>query len=385
MVSWWLLLVVILFFVSAFIASEQWQQKLAIRKCKLEKSHLEELAKQKSQGFPWLAEAYAEYFYLVDLKMARYLGYKKHPARKSAEVVKMIAAQRRIAEKLHRILKYKLEYYENLFPWLVDFGEDGIDDLIKQTIEKIQTGEKGVEEPADQVNIYTTDGERGAVSKGKLSKQELFQRALDRYWQKKKTRWEIGRDYERYVGYLYEKRGYSVYYQGIIEGFEDLGRDLIVVKGNDIEIVQCKYWAQEKTIHEKHVFQLFGTTVEYWVKNMAKQNSAQPSLFPELLRQDKIKPTFITSAKLSEKAREFAKVLHVDVKENFLLQHYPCIKCNISMRNGEKIYHLPFDQQYDRTLIKEEKNERYVETVKEAEALVFRRAFRWHGPDNSQG
>ena len=346
---------------------------------KPQKMHLELLAKQKSQGFPWLAEAYAAYFYLCDLEIADYLEKKKHPARKSAEVVREVAGQRRIAERLYRILKYKLEYYERLFPWLVDFGEEDIDDLIKQSIERMQRGGKPIEELQDAVEIYTTDGEREAALKKKLSKQELFQRALDRYWQKKKTRWEIGRAYERYIGYLYEKRGYSVYYQGIIEGFEDLGRDLVVIKGDDTEIIQCKYWSQEKTIHEKHIFQLFGTTVEYWVKNVAKQNTGQPNKLPELLWQDRIKPTFITSTKLSEKAREFAEVLQVHVEENFPLEHYPCIKCNVSMRNGEKIYHLPFDQQYDRALIKEEKNECYVETVKEAEALGFRRAFRWRG------
>jgi hypothetical protein len=51
----------------------------------------------------------------------------------------------------------------------------------------------------------------------------------------------------------------------------------------------------------------------------------------------------------------------------------------VSRKDGIKIYHLPFDQQYDRTIIEEERNERYVETVKEAEALGFRRAFRWKG------
>ena len=59
--------------------------------------------------------------------------------------------------------------------------------------------------------------------------------------------------------------------------------------------------------------------------------------------------------------------------------NYPCIKCNVSMRNGEKTYHLPFDQQYDKTKILEEKNERDASTCKEAEALGFRRTFRWLG------
>jgi len=362
-------------------------QKLTIEKAaeiqKLyaeQKADLEEMATEKSKGFPWLARAYADYLYLLDIKTAEYLKHKSHPARTASETVRETATKRRKAEELYRILKYKLEYYENLFPWLVDFGEEDIDDLIKQ----ILTGDKEQEEPEDAVSVYTTPGERKATSMGKLSRQELFQRALDRYWQKKKTRWEIGRDYERYVGYLYEKDGFSVYYQGIVEGFGDLGRDLIVTKGNSIEIIQCKYWSQDKMIHEKHIFQLFGTTVEYWIKSMAKQNSPHLAMFPELLKQDRVKPVFYTSTKLSEKAKEFAEVLQVHVKENFPLQQYPCIKCNISMRNNEKIYHLPFDQQYDRTLIKEEKNEYYVKTVKEAEAKGFRRAFRWHGLDNKE-
>ena len=58
--------------------------------------------------------------------------------------------------------------------------------------------------------------------------------------------------------------------------------------------------------------------------------------------------------------------------ENVPFRPYPIIKCNISLRDGSKIYHLPFDQQYDRTLI-ECKDECYVQTVAEAgrESSVF--------------
>ena len=99
----------------------------------------------------------------------------------------------------------------------------------------------------------------------------------------------------------------------------------------------------------------------------------------DLLQKGKIKPIFITSTRLSEKAKEFANVLGVQVIENLPLKHYPSVKCNVSRRTGEKIYHLPFDQQYDRTLIEDERNECYVETVKEAEDLGFRQAFWWRG------
>jgi hypothetical protein len=37
--------------------------------------------------------------------------------------------------------------------------------------------------------------------------------------------WQIGRDFERYVGYRYESLGYDVEYMGIVKGLEDLGRE----------------------------------------------------------------------------------------------------------------------------------------------------------------
>lgn len=76
---------------------------------------------------------------------------------------------------------------------------------------------------------------------------------------------------------------------------------------------------------------------------------------------------------------QFTKALNIRSLQHKPLEPYPCIKCNVAQRNGEKIYHLPFDQQYDRTLVGHHKLECYVATVAEAERLGFRRAFRWHG------
>lgn len=316
------------------------------------------LAEEKTEGFPWLAQAYADYAHLKDLRKADYLQHKLHPALKAAEQVRQVASRRRVAEKLYRVLKYKLEYYENLFPWLIDFTGEDIDDLIRQIMERKEKGKEEPHELDDPVKKWLTQSEYG-----KLPIIERNQRALDRYWQKPKTKWEIGRDYERYIGYLYESKGYAVYYQGIVEGLADLGRDLICIKDNSVEVVQCKYWSQEKQIHEKHIFQLLGTVIAYRIDNPKMQAT----------------PWFITSTTLSERARQFARELGIRWTEKHPLGHYPCIKCNVSRRNGTKIYHLPFDQQYDRTIIEEERNECYVETVKEAEGLGFRRAFRWRG------
>jgi hypothetical protein len=323
-----------------------------------------QLAVEKSQGFPWLAKAYADYYYFRDLTTAKYLANKSHPARKTAEHVREVARGRRTAEQLYRVLKYKLEYYETLFPWLVDFGEEGIDDLIKQTIEKMQKGREETEEPDDAAKKYLT-----AAEYSRLPALEKYQLALDRYWKKKKTKWEIGRDYERYIGYTYESKGWAVHYHGIIEGFADLGRDLICIKKDHVEVVQCKCWSRDKEIHEKHIFQLYGTVIAYRIDH------------PDQI----VSSRFITTTWLSDRAWKFAEVLGIKVLEDCPLEHYPCVKCNVSRRDGTKIYHLPFDQQFDSTIIEEERNECYVETVKQAEDLGFRRAFRWRGiADNSE-
>jgi hypothetical protein len=196
-----------------------------------------------------------------------------------------------------------------------------------------------------------------------LSDAERNQRALDRYLKSRKSPWQLGRDYERYVGYLREREGFAVTYHGIAKGLEDLGRDVLAERDGAIEVIQCKRWARSKTIHEKHVFQLFGTVTLARLENPGREVSG----------------TFATTTKLSRKAREVAQHLGIKVEEGFALADYPRIKCNIGRRDEGRIYHLPFDQQYDTTVIEPERGERYAATVAEAEAEGFRRAWRWKG------
>ncbi|MCD8288518.1 MAG: hypothetical protein LUC26_01195 [Prevotella sp.] len=89
-------------------------------------------------------------------------------------------------------------------------------------------------------------------------------------------------------------------------------------------------------------------------------------------------PTFytilITTTALSETAQKFADYLKVKVYV-IKMGDYPRIKCNINKTTGEKIYHLPFDQQYYTTKI-DSPGEFFAFTVKEATSKGFRRAFR---------
>jgi hypothetical protein len=333
---------------------------------------IDTLVKEKSQGFPWLVKVYDDYFSLQDSNLANELITKPHPALRAAETVRQIAKERREAEKAARLANYLLDYSRYLAPWLDEYiGLEAkeLDEIIKQIH---SSWEKKAKEFDEEVKRHFGPKYEG------LTPTEKLQKKLDWYWGKpNKSNWQIGRDYERYIGYLYETRGWNVYYHGK-KGFEDLGRDLICKKTDTVEIVQCKYWAREKIIHEKHIYYLFGTTVEYYLENFGSQEDFHLALFPSLVRKKNVIPKLVTTIDVSPKAEQVAKVLGV-VIEKVPSEPYPSVKCNVSRRTGEKIFHLPFDQQYDTILIEEERLERYVEIVAEAEALGFRHAYRWMG------
>lgn len=338
------------------------------KKVKKEREDIDKMVKQRSMGFPWLAEAIADYYSLADQQKEFYLIRKSHPAYSSAEVVSEIKKEKKELLKSSKIISYKINYYEKLFPWLTELIAENEDEEIPVRMDDTIDNDN-----EDRVKNFLTSEEYK-----ELPSAVRNQKALDRYLaNRNKSKWAIGRDYEMYVGYLYEQEGYSIEYKGIIDGFEDLGRDIIASKNGEVCIIQCKYWAQYKEIHEKHIFQLFGTTMEYWIKNF--KNHEKPKTFEEFakfLNENKLRPILFTSTSLSDKAKEIARALRIEIIENKPIAEFPRIKCNVSGRDSEKIYHLPFDQQYDRTIIEKHKGEFHAFTVKEAEDAGFRRAFK---------
>lgn len=317
----------------------------------LEKECQQKLFEEKTIGFPWVAQKYAELKILQLQDQEKYLLNKKPAATKSAAIVKACRIKLKEAENSAYIYKGLVDYYETLFPWLIDFRE-APDESIR-VVQSIETGEN--QDPAQKLLSH--------AEWEKLPQSEKFQIALDRYQKRKKTNWEIGRDFERYIGYVYECRGFDVTFFGAIKGFEDMGRDIIARKENKVAIIQCKYWKKDKMIHEKHIFQLYGTCILYGIEN--KEETTPEGIF-------------ITSCSLSETAEKVAEALNIQIVKNVTLKNYPCIKCNIS-KEGEKIYHLPFDQQYDKIKMTKRNGCFYASTVEEAERAGFRRAYRWHG------
>lgn len=315
--------------------------------------------------FSYFSNLFEDYRHHLNLRFSNELLSKKNPAVKSAEKIRKLSRELRTLGKKYKLLAYQMEIYEHEFPWITDFKEVSVEE-----IEEMNKPLEDADSEASYLKEYISAKEYNS-----LSEVERYQLALDRYWKKSKSNWQIGIAFERYVGYLYEQQGYHVTYFGAQKGLEDLGRDLIAKKGNEILIIQCKYWNEHRTVHEKHIFQLFGSMFSYDVE---KNPMNQTSLIADRLFTSNIRGVFITTCPLSDKARDYAKRLNIKVFENFTFdKDYPCIKCNIS-KTGEKIYHLPFDQQYDRVCIDFSEGEFYAKTIQEAHNNGFRRAYRCH-------
>ena len=323
-----------------------------LKKGYTEKSEfINKILRETKQAFPSLAKALSESEMYICEQEASYLENKRHPARKAAETVKEYGKKNRQLMQRCKELEYQLAFLENLFPWLEEFKEIPVAEALSYKNSESNTNEY------DRLKNWLSPSEYQ-----NLSNCEKYQLALDRYKKRKnKTNWEIGIEYERYIGYLYEMDQYTVEYRGALDGLQDMGRDLIATKGNKKLVIQCKYWNSHKTIHEKHIFQLFGTTVLLKLRDKTSD----------------IKGIFITSATLSETAKQVSDALGIKVRENVPLSEYPCIKCNINKSTGEHIYHLPFDLQYDKCIINKNEGEFYALTVAEAEEKGFRRAHKW--------
>lgn len=361
---------------------------------------------QKISEFPVLAVMISDWQTAKDDALAQKLRIKKRPAPKASDVVKGIKEEKRLLIAENKAYKWELQYLRNLLPWIEELEDD-----IMQAKDPVSAYYNDAVD--DSGNIDEARHWLSPEEYNKLSDIEKYQKALDRYKRRNKSNAEIGREYERYIGYLYEQKGYTVEYYGIKKGVEDLGRDLICTNGNEIHVVQCKCWSniKKKTIHEKHINQLFGTAMVYYLEypkieamkqlqysqeeadsmqyredddidlvtwNMLLETIQSEISFisPSNLFQKVITPVFFSTVPYTKMAKEFGNALGVIMKEE-PMEEYPLIKCNIN-KNKQKIYHLPFDQQYDNCLIKN-KGECYVKTVAEAEAKGFRRAKRWSG------
>ena len=313
-------------------------------------------AMKTSNPFRHVAEMFADWETIVYEKTTHFLRTKKHPAVKRSEDVKVLKEKTIEAVRNYKEMKYKYLFLLDAFPELKQYVDD----------------EEALEHLADYKDYEDFKSERDEVfdwvspeEYKNMSEVERNQLALDRYKKGKKSDWQVGMEYEMYIGHLLRRNKFSVIQYGIENGLNDLGRDIIASRVENgvrcIYIIQCKNWEKGKPVNENVVCQLYGTTVQYELTNK--------DLF---FQETKVIPMLVITNELSDMAQKFANKLGVLVSVR-PLKDFPMIKCNIN--NGNKIYHLPFDQQYYRTDIKLP-GEFYAWTVQETVNAGFRRARR---------
>ena len=162
-------------------------------------SDLSNIMAEKNIHFPWLATAFADYQELIGKREERFVRYKKHPAPSSADAVKAATARTKMAERNFRLLKYRLDFLEKFFPWIPEVAGDTLENILARN-DKIKSDDGKPEDVKDPVNQFISPEEYRALSPSRRN-----QLALDRWMSNRnKPIWEIGRIYERFVGYKYE-------------------------------------------------------------------------------------------------------------------------------------------------------------------------------------
>lgn len=90
---------------------------------------------------------------------------------------------------------------------------------------------------------------------------------LKALFKKPSTRKQIGDKYEKKIGKFYSRKGYEIFYNGLVNGKDDLGVDIIAYKNISkttvkIHLIQAKYYKFEGLSTDK-VYALYGKLISY--------------------------------------------------------------------------------------------------------------------------
>ena len=168
--------------------------------------------------------------------------------------------------------------------------------------------------------------------------------------------WELGIEYERYIGYLWESQGYKVIYNGATKGSADGGIDLIFISEFTTYVIQCKRWKKGSYINTEEIKKFHQN-----VKKFKKSNR-------ELIGDNNLSAIFYSTVKFTSDAKKVAKRYKIDcqVKEFNIVYEYPSVKCGKTY-DGRKFYCLPFDEEFDKIQLHCDRGDCYKFTIDDAE------------------
>lgn len=325
-------------------------------------AHIQTIASDKSVGFPWLAKAYADFFYLQDSKLAEHLEKAPGVELEFMARFREIIEKRRTAEEKFKLVQYLFEYYECLFPWLPEFKREHIEDVYLQT-NWISLADGAI----DPLFFWVSDEEsRTHDSAGKM------QLALNRFWEKNQSKWELSRKMEKYVFYLLFKDGWKLKTLSFLKGYPEFAKNIIAQKDGKTLFIQCRFF-QKDLIVERHLYQLLNSAMDHFFE-LFPDAKTNPKLgnFTALIEHYGYQSVFYSDGILLESAKKVSRMFGLEVHENFKFEPFPAIKCSVSEKDGKKFF-LPFDQFYDMVPRQDETLECYVKTVAEAISKGFKR------------
>ena len=178
-------------------------------------------------------------------------------------------------------------------------------------------------------------------------------------------KWKYGRDYERFIGYLFERKGYYVVYNGALEGKADGGIDLIACKDGLIHLIQCKRW---RNLIGAEEIEKFANAVDRFERRRSMYESKLPNGYSKC----KVMPMFYATNGYAEEAFDVAEWSGICLKMQPFssIREYPSVKC--VLQNGEKVYYLPFDRDFDKGHVGVYRGGCYKFTVFDAQRAGYR-------------
>lgn len=199
---------------------------------------------------------------------------------------------------------------------------------------------KAIKDIKNDKHVSTQPAPASSKPQPNLSKYELMTRSdqgkLDAYFNSL-TAETINIAYMRYVGHLFEVKGYNVNYYGIRKGISDSSIDLIVYDEFETIFVKCAYRTKDRAVGERVILGFHEACISW-----AALHISHP-----ILEHGVIINMVCTNSELTLKAMQCA--YNFDVKridKLYLDTNYPLIKC-LNHPDLGYVYVLPWEDIYD--------------------------------------